>query len=634
MRASQNLILVGLLALAGGAFAGLLLTRTSPDARVQSNNGSRGTAAGDVGVDQRALETAQKLAAWAATAQEQQLARRALRVADHETDVAYASALRNANEESGAKPAATRPIEDRIRRTQVKISSDREKVNQLTAQAGSLKARDPERLQRELELARAELDLDQDEMADAQEDLLRAGGDLRSRLQRLLEEHEAAQHAGGPVQGNPGQTSAPEAVLLSGSLIAKWRAWGALREERAQLIGGQRDALSAAAALSRKHETLEQQVGQSKENGQTRQATNLVGRDRSGGVENDHAASNDTAVLSTLRHLSRDEKNLADLDKRVGDLRELASIYGQWSSLISDRQRASLHEIIKSGLWIILTVLAVLLAGRFIDRFLAGLSLERKRQLTLRALVRFALQVITVFVIVFIILGSPSQMPTILGLAGAGLTVALKDFIVSFFGWFVLMGRNGIRVGDWVEIKGVRGEVIEIALLRTVLLETGNWTEAGHPTGRQVAFLNSFAVEGYYFNFSTAGQWLWDELRVFVPSGENAYPLIEQIRAIVTKETENNATLAEQEWQRVTRRYGVRSLSAAPAVDVRITDPGLEVVVRYITRADQRSEARSRLNHAIIKLLHRGEAITTEPEKPAASLAPSGDFGPEEVPNR
>ena len=251
MRASQNLILVGLLALAGGAFAGLLLTRTSPDARVQSNNGSRGTAAGDVGVDQRALETAQKLAAWAATAQEQQLARRALRVADHETDVAYASALRNANEESGAKPAATRPIEDRIRRTQVKISSDREKVNQLTAQAGSLKARDPERLQRELELARAELDLDQDEMADAQEDLLRAGGDLRSRLQRLLEEHEAAQHAGGPVQGNPGQTSAPEAVLLSGSLIAKWRAWGALREERAQLIGGQRDALSAAAALSR-----------------------------------------------------------------------------------------------------------------------------------------------------------------------------------------------------------------------------------------------------------------------------------------------------------------------------------------------------------------------------------------------
>jgi small-conductance mechanosensitive channel len=79
-----------------------------------------------------------------------------------------------------------------------------------------------------------------------------------------------------------------------------------------------------------------------------------------------------------------------------------------------------------------------------------------------------------VVLILIVILGVPSQMPTIIGLAGAGLTVALKDFIVAFFGWFVLMGKNGLRVGDWVEIDGVAGEVVEINLLRTVLLETGN----------------------------------------------------------------------------------------------------------------------------------------------------------------
>ena len=78
------------------------------------------------------------------------------------------------------------------------------------------------------------------------------------------------------------------------------------------------------------------------------------------------------------------------------------------------------------------------------------------------------------------------------------------------------MGRNGIRVGDWVEINGVGGEVVEISLLRTTLLETGNWTDSGHPTGRKVTFVNSFAIEGHYFNFSTSGQWLWDELTVSV----------------------------------------------------------------------------------------------------------------------
>ena len=79
-------------------------------------------------------------------------------------------------------------------------------------------------------------------------------------------------------------------------------------------------------------------------------------------------------------------------------------------------------------------------------------------------------------------------------MAGAGLTVALKDFIVAFFGWFILMGKHGIREGDWVEINGIGGEVVEIGVLRTILLETGNWNDAGHPTGRKVSFVNSFAI--------------------------------------------------------------------------------------------------------------------------------------------
>jgi hypothetical protein len=132
-----------------------------------------------------------------------------------------------------------------------------------------------------------------------------------------------------------------------------------------------------------------------------------------------------------------------------------------------------------------------------------------------------------VLVIIFVLFGIPNQTPTIIGLAGAGLTVALKDFIVGFVGWFVLMGKNGLRVGDWVEINGVVGEVVEIGLLRTVLLETGNWADSGHPTGRKVAFVNSFAIEGHFFNFSTSGQWLWDEVQLMIPPGRDPHTVIE-----------------------------------------------------------------------------------------------------------
>ena len=64
--------------------------------------------------------------------------------------------------------------------------------------------------------------------------------------------------------------------------------------------------------------------------------------------------------------------------------------------------------------------------------------------------------------VLLVIFGPPPNLGTFLGLAGAGLTVALKDFIVGFIGWFVLMGKNGIRLGDWVEINGVTGEVVEV----------------------------------------------------------------------------------------------------------------------------------------------------------------------------
>ena len=118
-------------------------------------------------------------------------------------------------------------------------------------------------------------------------------------------------------------------------------------------------------------------------------------------------------------------------------------------------------------------------------------------------------------------------MPTLIGFTTAGMAVVLQDFILGFLGWFILMGKNGIRVGDWVEINGVGGEVVETGVFRTTMLETGNWTDEGHPTGRRVSLMNSFAVRGQSFNFSTTGQWMWDEIRLTILPAEDAYRTIE-----------------------------------------------------------------------------------------------------------
>jgi small-conductance mechanosensitive channel len=245
------------------------------------------------------------------------------------------------------------------------------------------------------------------------------------------------------------------------------------------------------------------------------------------------------------------------------------------------------------------------LAGLAIDHYLLGSRQERTRLHTLHAVIHFSLQAAAVLLILLVIFGPPQQLATILGFAGAGITVAMKDFIVAFFGWFVLMGKNGLRVGDWVEINGVAGEVIEINLLRTVLLET----DSGHPTGRKVAFVNSYAIEGHFFNFTTSGQWLWDELHTTIPANQDPYLLLDAIQQAVTAETAANARAAEEEWQSTTSHYRVQSVSAAPAVNLQPTASGYEVRVRYITRANERSAMRAHLNQAIVRLL-RGEKQT------------------------
>jgi small-conductance mechanosensitive channel len=602
MKASERLLFFGLVGLLAVVVAGLVITRNSAVTALPPT-AKKTEPSTEPLVDQRPLQTARQLAALAATPEEKRFAQDSLRLADHLVDLAFASALREANEQekNTLETPEIKAAQERIREIQAKARNDREHLQQLAAKAEHVSPEAADDLEKEKEITEAELALDEDELADAQEDLVRAGGDTQARLQQLRDEHEASQHAApNPIEqgsGNLGENG-------RANLLAQWREWSSLQSKQNQLRRAADLALNSAAELSTAHETLEKHIAgeEAEQKDLSQQAAGLLNQRTGESAIRSKAVA--AAALAAVRRLSSDQRTLSELDKRVQSQQELASIYLQWGALLQGRQRVVLNALLRSVMWIVLIALLVFAVDRSLERFFGRLTVERKRLLSLRVLARFSVQAVGVLLVLLVIFGPPTQLGTIVGLATAGLTVALKDFIVSFVGWFVLMGRNGIRVGDWVEIHGVSGEVLEIGLIRTVLLETGKAGDAGHPTGRQVAFVNSFAVEGHYFNFSTSGQWLWDELQILIPAGEDPYPTIENIHKIVTSDTEANARMAEQEWQRVARRHGVKSFSASPAISMRPTSGGVEVVVRYITRAQERYEARNRLYQEMVQILH------------------------------
>ena len=524
-------------------------------------------------VDQKPLETARTLADQAGTAPEVEFARQAVQTADHEVDQAFAQALRQATEQAPPLTGAALATSRRAAAVTARIAQEQQQIK--AAAVGQ-----------DTSFAAAQLALDQDELEDLQQDLVRLGVDRKAKIQQALDQHEAVQKLSDarPRSTEAAQLESPESLR---TMPGKLRVYSALASRAGQLARARLDAAGAARRLGLQHDALESRT-------ETQDAS--------------RTDPNSATTVDTLHALASQRTTLALLDKQIHDQQQLTDIYAKWRALVLSQRTTILHRVFVTLIFIVVLLAAVLTADTFIARFFARrTSGARKR--TLETVLSVGVQLVGLGLVLMVLFGVPRQMPTIIGLATAGLTVVLKDFIVAFFGWFVLMGKNGLRVGDWVEINSVSGQVVELGIMRTTLLETGSWNESAQPTGRRVTFMNSYAIEGQFFNFSTTGQWLWDELRVNLPAGPTAYDKVEAIRRIVEERTQQYVALAEKDWQRANRPQSSASPDTTPSVDLRPTPDGMQVIVRYITRAQERAQVRSELNEKAVGILHYPDRV-------------------------
>ena len=564
-------------------------------------------------VDQSPLKTAQQLAQLAFTHDEKTLAQEALRLADFDVDQAFDNALRRARLHPPPLSLKAKEAEARLQKAEKLLASDQGQVKQLDDQVAKATGEKKDLVEADLIQAQADVELAQDEVNDAQEDLIRAGGDVIDRIQALKKEHEESSH---------GTATAIPAAGESGDqpgIVHRILQWRQLHEKQMQLWKAKSDTDGAVADLTAKHDALDAQA--EAEKAAMPELAHHAKTAQAGDVEVNVSARNksqdETAeLLKKTQQLALNQKILAAYDLRIETKKGLSGVYGQWIDLLAGYQRGVLHRALFGIAIILLIALIGVFISSWIDSVVKRLTMDRRQIESLRTVTRTSLQVLALLLILLVVFGPPSQLGTFLGLAGAGLTVALKDFIVGFIGWFVLMGKNGMRLGDWVEINGVTGEVAEIGPFHTVLLETGNWTDSGHPTGRRVTFPNGFAIEGHYFNFSTTGQWLWDELRLVIPADKNPYPMIDTIHKSVIEATRETVEQAEQEWRSATKSRELGALSAAPAINVKPVIGGVEVAVRYVARANERYALRAKLNQVAVEVLGgKPEAVEANARK-------------------
>jgi Mechanosensitive ion channel len=611
MTVKQKISTLGLVLLL--AVAGIAWWKTAPPtAKVTKQRAAEAAAAALV--DESTYTTAQRLALLADTPEEQTYAQSALRVADHALAFAFTTALRNIEAHPPALSPDAQKIQDRIRKSQELLDSDQQRVTELTGALAQAKQTQKDALQDQLDLAQSQLDLDKDELEEANQDLVDAGGNLQQRIEAMEQEHDAQIKARTVPVVTPATTTLQEHGSLSHFL-----AWLHLRQKQKEVDDAQAGTAQKAAELAARRAALAVSLDSTKggiselaQHTKSAKAQGTApGSTAAPGPQVQHTHEDAAALLNQTKLIAADQKVLTSLDRRIADQRQLAGIYGQWSAAITVQAHVLAHALLLDALIVIIVLIALLVLDEWLQHLLDNPKLDRRQVETLRSITRVSLRVVAVVVILLIVIGMPTQFGTMIGIVGAGLTVALKDFIVAFFGWLMLMGRNGIRLGDWVEINGVSGEVTELGMFHTVLMETGNWSDAGHPTGRRVTFTNSFAIEGHYFNFSTSGQWLWDELKVVVPAGRDPYPIVEAITKQVVEGTADSARQAEQEWQRAVPAQRGKVFSGTPGVNVKPVVGGVEIAIRYITRANERFLLRAKLYQAAVDLLGEKPAART-----------------------
>ncbi|MBD3359596.1 MAG: mechanosensitive ion channel [Candidatus Buchananbacteria bacterium] len=200
------------------------------------------------------------------------------------------------------------------------------------------------------------------------------------------------------------------------------------------------------------------------------------------------------------------------------------------------------------------------------------------------------------------------------GLIAAGITISLQDFFKNLTGGLILFINRNIKVGDRIELKERRGDVIDINFLYTTLLELNEWSSGDQPTGRLIILPNRLILSELVTNYNKDHNFIWEDLKMPITYNSDWQKAIKIILQLVKKETKSTIEVAEKGIKRLERRYYLPRKSTEPKVLISLTDNWIELSVRYIVEVRNRSEERDRISRLILNALNKEKNIKISSE--------------------
>ena len=279
-------------------------------------------------------------------------------------------------------------------------------------------------------------------------------------------------------------------------------------------------------------------------------------------------------------------------------------------ALLLEERIASLRTDYVNRLLPPATAVAIILLVYLLSSRLVLPQRYKKEELFMaRRLGRYATFLLITGIVVLYTMEDLRVIAATLGLVSAAIVISLQDVCVSFFGWSVIMVSRKFIIGDRLEIEGARGDVLDIQLLRTTLLEVNNWLGVDQPTGRVIIVPNSFVFKSKVFNFSHCHPYIWGKVEVTVTYDTPAADATALFEKVLEEETREDFAEAQRASTLMQERYGVEDAEYSPKIYTRIADSGITFSLLYVSHYRNTSSTRNRINLRLIAELEKNNQI-------------------------
>lgn len=497
-----------------------------------------------------------------------------------------------------------------VQRTKGELDADK---NLLSAARGSRR----KRLLAEIDELQSELDLAQSRSKNLH-DILQfvsgasgTGGSLSQQIDQLERAIPELGAGGAKSTSTPAGTPAPDNSATSSAAART----GSRRAQTSGIL----DLGETLFALSRQMSTLDQRARSTDELAKASQRLraplieNLTTIARQGEEAGKQADVSDAAQLQQIKHqldtMNANFKQVSSVVLPLGKQAVMFDLYqsnlARWRSALKDEYMADLSKLLIRLAIVGIVIALVIALSRIWQRAVFRYVHDPRRRYQFLLLRRIIVWCAIAITIAFALATQLGSIATFAGLITAGIAVALQNVILAIAGYFFLIGKYGVRVGDRVQVSGVIGDVIDIGIIRLHLIETGGAETDRQPTGRLVTFSNAvvFLPAASFYKQIPGTNFFWHQVSLTL-APESDYALAEKrLLGAVERVYASYRESIERQYREMERTLSVPVSAPKLTSRLRLTQTGLEVVIRYPVETENASEIDDRIIRELLRSL-------------------------------